>query len=559
MEIKNSKENLLNVKSKEHHEIYYLLGGWFLINLFSAFYTELSYDESYYWMYSRFPDWGYFDHPPMIAFLDMLGCLLLPGELGVRLFTLLLSCMTIWMLYLIAGKRNADIMALIVASSFPFHIFGFLSIPDVPLLFFCVLFFYSYKIFLEHNRNLYVLLLAFSMASLMYSKYHGIIVIGCTLASNLFIFKNKKFLWAVFIALLLYLPHIYWQYKHDFISLSFHLFDRSSGYYKLNFTWEYLISQPLFYGPLTGLFLFYASWKYRPDNIFERALKYTFVGVFLFFLTATVKGRVEANWTIPALIPMTYFTMRYFSYDPSKLKWLKISAGVSFLILFTMRIVLAFSEKAYVHRMGEMVGWKAYAQEIIKAAGNTPVVANSYQDASKLSFYSGRLIPSLNVNGRRNQFDLWGLSYEFEGKKVLFLNNYLGLGEKIKNPKSDLYYLTSIKHLPVYQGLLPEAAQKYKGGKNDSIKVVLKIYSLSDRFPTYTFPDMVKCYFYKEGKSDYFQSETVRIISNTKDNLSAIIKIQLPGKEGEYQVGFSFYTEGIGEWGTGRQMPLIVE
>ncbi len=44
-----------------------------VISLFQAGFTELMDDEAYYWVYSRHLDWGYFDHPPMVALLIKMG------------------------------------------------------------------------------------------------------------------------------------------------------------------------------------------------------------------------------------------------------------------------------------------------------------------------------------------------------------------------------------------------------------------------------------------------------------------------------------------------------
>ena len=45
----------------------------------------LSADEAYYWLWSQHPAWGYFDHPPMIAWLIRAGTLVLGDTpLGVR-------------------------------------------------------------------------------------------------------------------------------------------------------------------------------------------------------------------------------------------------------------------------------------------------------------------------------------------------------------------------------------------------------------------------------------------------------------------------------------------
>lgn len=54
--------------------------------------VPLARDESYYWLWSRHLAWGYFDHPPAVAFLIRAGTALLGDtELGVRLAGLVLS------------------------------------------------------------------------------------------------------------------------------------------------------------------------------------------------------------------------------------------------------------------------------------------------------------------------------------------------------------------------------------------------------------------------------------------------------------------------------------
>ena len=75
----------------------WILGFWLLFNLLQSAVTELFHDEAYYRVFSRFPDWGYKDHPPVTALLVAAGSELLPGEMGVRLFMVLLTATTLWM------------------------------------------------------------------------------------------------------------------------------------------------------------------------------------------------------------------------------------------------------------------------------------------------------------------------------------------------------------------------------------------------------------------------------------------------------------------------------
>lgn len=541
--------------------MYYLLAGWFLLNFFSAWFTELSYDEAYYWMYSRFPAWGYFDHPPLIAWIDGVGSFLLPEEAGVRLFIPILSCITLWLLHKMIHPAAFGTFALMVLSVFPFQMFGFMSVPDVPLLLFGALFFYSYQQFLKENTTTNTLMLAFSMVGLMYSKYHGIIFMAATFASNPGLIKNRKALFAVVLSLLLYIPHLWWQYQHDFITFWFHLSGRSASAYQFSFTAEYLLVQILFYGPATGILLFYTAWRYRAVNLFERALTYTFFGTFVFFLLSTFKGRVEANWTIPALIPMTYLSIRYLEEKAFLLKWLKISALLSIPVFLIVRLVLAFPGEVYFHRMGEIVGWKIYTREVMQKAGNLPLMANTYQEASKLSFYSGRLIPSLNLNGRRNQYDLWNLAVDYEGKKVILLNNYQKQGIVLTNPKKDTSYLTPLTRLPLYQGLRIQA-EDHSLKKNTTAAITLKIVPLSEKVPaSLDSPTAVRYSFYdKKTNRTIKQDETwILPIKDKKGNWNAIATITTPEKSGTYKVTFSFLSTDLGDWGTWKSSTFKVD
>ncbi len=81
--------------SKKKYQFLIFFGLWTLLNFFQSANTVLLNDESYYWVYSNFLDWGYFDHPPMIAVLIKAGYFFFHNEFGVRLFIGLLNTLTL--------------------------------------------------------------------------------------------------------------------------------------------------------------------------------------------------------------------------------------------------------------------------------------------------------------------------------------------------------------------------------------------------------------------------------------------------------------------------------
>ena len=168
---------------KKHHRVLFYT-GWLVINIIQAYTTELLDDEAYYWVYSRYPAWGYFDHPPMIAILIKAGYAIFPNELGVRLFMALANTATIFVISKLINERNDKLFYSIAASIALAHIGGMIAVPDIPLLFFVVLFFWVYSKFIEKMNFLNCLLLGIIIALMLYTKYHGILVVLFTLLSN---------------------------------------------------------------------------------------------------------------------------------------------------------------------------------------------------------------------------------------------------------------------------------------------------------------------------------------------------------------------------------------
>src|SRR5678816_3593897 len=90
---------------RKYHRLFFY-ASWIILTFIQSAFTELLDDEAYYWVYSRFLDWGYFDHPPMIALMIKAGYSLFPNPFGLRLFTVLMSTATLIMIDSLLEKQN---------------------------------------------------------------------------------------------------------------------------------------------------------------------------------------------------------------------------------------------------------------------------------------------------------------------------------------------------------------------------------------------------------------------------------------------------------------------
>jgi hypothetical protein len=409
---------------QKHHRLLFY-SSWLFLALAQSASTELIADEAYYWVYSRFPAWGYFDHPPMIAFLIKSGYAIFHNELGVRLICALLSTLTILITESLIERKNPFLFYTIVLSTGVLQIAGFLAVPDTPLLFFTALFFYSYRSFIKNTNWKNTLLLAIAISLLFYTKYHGILIVFFTFLSNTRLFTRWQTWLAGFFVLILYSPHLFWQWDHDWVSFRYHLFESNVSTYKFSYTTDYLLGQVLLAGPLAGFILFPAAFIYKAKTQTEKALKFTLIGIYLIFLVSSFRGKVEVNWTMPALVPLIILSHQFIL---DKILWirpLKIIAFTSLLLIIAVRIYLVVDIGPDNSTRGRFRN-KAWAKTIAEKTGDTPVVFyNSYQRASLFWFYSGK--PSHSHNpywDRKSNYNFWPTESNLLGKKVFIADIY---------------------------------------------------------------------------------------------------------------------------------------
>lgn len=401
--------------------------SWFIVGFIQLLFTEVQDDEAYYWVYAKFLDWGYFDHPPMTALVIKLGTLVFSGVIGLRIVPLLLSTLTLFITEKIVEPTNKKLFYAICLSIAVLQITGFWAVPDVPLIFFTALFFLCYKNFLRAASLKNIFLLGLTAACLMYSKYHGALVILFTLFSNVSLFKRWPTYAAGILALLIFMPHLWWQYSHDWVSVKFQLFERNDNRWQLSYTTDYILGQLLIAGPFAGIILWWATFRHDSTSAFQRALKLTAIGFFVFFLLSSARGRVEPNWTAPCLIPLIVLGYAFVEKRMNWRKWIYRLFIASMILTTAFRFVMFFD---LIHVEGvqdRFHAWDGWQYTIQKKTANHPymVFSNSYQRASKYWFYTGQMTYSLNQHfDRRNNYNIWPVEDSVLGKPVYFMDTY---------------------------------------------------------------------------------------------------------------------------------------
>ena len=432
----------------------------FIVNLIQAFFTPLMGDEVYYWVYSQDLAWGYFDHPPAISFIVKLSDFLFSNELSIRFFTTILNTLTAFLIWKLIPEQNKnqqyskEIFFALFLMIPGLSMYGFITTPDVPLLFFFALYLVAFNFLIEKNNFKSAIFVGLCAALLIYSKYHGAILILLSIVSNWKVLTKKYYYLAGFIAVVFVLPHIYWQYLHDFVSFDYHLFQRAKGEIGIHNVLDYVGGSLGILNPFLFLFVIFYSFKksvsFSEQNIFYRNM---FFGIIIFFFFYSFRSKIEAQWTVAAAIPLLILAhdlLVNYWFKFQKLRYLGF--GV-LIILFTVRIIimLPFDSGTEFHHHQ-----KPYFDALAKKVGNKKVVfSNSYRDAAKYKFYTGKDAMALsNYHYRKSQFDVGNYDISFNEQPVFFVGYTENIARENFNIENENVKYALIPNFPVYNKII---------------------------------------------------------------------------------------------------------
>lgn len=417
----------MNLIRNPKYQFVFFLIILFIINILQSNYTALWEDEAYYWVWSKDLAFGYFDHPPMVALWVKISSFFFDGELGVRFFsTISFSIMLLFIWLLIDSKKKQEyvwLFFLLVISVFFLNVYGFITTPDTPLLLFVVLFLFAYKQFLKVENWKNILFMGFTMAGMLYSKYHGILVILFIVLSNLSLLKNKKFWIAGGFGFLLFFPHLYWQYVNDFPSFRYHLIERGKKGYKIENTLLHFVNQIAIVG-ITFPVIYNAFFKQKANNLFEKSLQFIVVGFIVFFLISSFSVAPQAQWTGVILIAFIVLTFPYFIVHQNARKWLLILGSIQFVLLLVIRLFFANESFSPIPLEPHISShWVQKLKE--KTEGKPIVFTDSYRKASVYRFYTGIKTHSFGIlRGRKSQYNIGDFEKNMQYENIYAVGSY---------------------------------------------------------------------------------------------------------------------------------------
>lgn len=546
------------------------LGVWWIANLVQAGFTELANDEAYYHMFAERLAWGYFDHPPVTALLVWAGERLFGGELGVRFFFTVLQPLYLWILWRLirpadAGRRDAALFVVVSAATLMLQLYGFIAVPDGPLMFTTALFLLTFKWFSENRRRAW-LWMGIAMALMAYSKYHGALVVLFALAANPRQLLRPALYSSGAVALLLLVPHLVWQYEHDWASFAYHLSGRNSVF-RPGYVVEFLANMLVVFNPFF-VPLYVQAWrKVKPQTPVGRALKLLPVAFIVFFMLSSLRGYVQPQWVIVSCFGLVCVLFAYARRHPRTRRYVMRAGGVTVGLIVLARLVMIFNPLGI--RFEVFNNPESYAAIAAEADGRPVVFRYGYAVAAKYAFYTGgEAYCQPNIRYRTHQWQFRDDDSRFIGREVLVECPDGTVSDSTRqvrtltmaNGRSFTWFVDPAFH-PVRLVDIAFTGLPGRVAAGETLRLELRITNPYPYAIRVGADDTQLVMLWKHGRfrvDEFPTGETFTIPADSELTRGVTFTV-LPQLAGEtFDVGFALRREGYTNWFNGKSVPTEV-
>jgi 4-amino-4-deoxy-L-arabinose transferase-like glycosyltransferase len=403
------------------------------LRLVAAAFTPLTFDEAYYWTWSKHLAGGYYDHPPMVAVLIRLGTSVAGDtELGVRLVSVLLAIPMSFAVYrsaeiLFGGRRIAATATILLNVTLMAGLGTVIVTPDAPLLVASSFVLFCLAKVLATGRGAWWVAVGAAVGLALLSKYTALFFGPAILIWLVAVPKLRRWLvspWPYLggaVAFAIFSPVILWNADHQWMSLIKQLGRARIEDFTLAYIGELIPTQIAVATPfvfILGVTGLYALWRRKAGASSARMLiSSMFWTIALYFVWHSLHSRVEGNWLAPvypafAIAAAVAGNLAQWESRARRivefcLRW----AAPTGILLFALVVVQAntgvlsgYRRDATVRSVG--VGWREAAREIEAIRlreGAACVLALDYGTTSWLTFY----LPKGTCVAQRGQRFRW--------------------------------------------------------------------------------------------------------------------------------------------------------
>jgi len=416
----------------------------------------LTVDEAHYWVYSKFLDLSYYDHPPIIGYIikfftDIFGT----NEFAVRLPSVIIFVFASWLFFLCVKKlfnEKIAFIGIVLLNILP--VFSFLgavvTIPDSPLSLFWLLSFYFFINLIQSGNKKYWYIIGIVTGFALLSKYTAVMIYPSIILFLLcskehrFWFARKEFYLSIIISFVIFLPVVIWNLQNNWASFGFQLqhgFGKTLPSFSFTLFGRSIGAQAGYVSPFLFIFYCYVMFVLIKDAFCKKQKDALFVvsfslPVLLFFNAIATFNEILPHWPAMGYLILTIYAAFLINkfWDNSKFrKIIYFSCGFAlFLDLIVpihciykfipiepflpqkeaQKVEFGIKKAEIVDVSNDLFGWKELSSKINEIYDTYPdnqkpfIFTHKSYLASQIYFYT----PDKRVyclSGKIDAYDLW--------------------------------------------------------------------------------------------------------------------------------------------------------
>ncbi len=395
--------------------------------------ANLSPDEAYYWLWSTHLAWGYYDHPPMVAYWIRAGTAIFgQTEFGVRFVGMTSVIFASYLIYrtslsIFRDPPAAALCAIWMNATISWNVTAIIASPDTPLLFFTALALFSLAKLIETGRGAWWLAIGGALGLAFMSKYTAALLLPCLLLWMLLSAQGRR--WFArpepylggALALLIVAPVIHWNYAHDWASFMMqtnHALMERPVNPALSVA-ELLGGQVGLATPLIFFFCLFGSFYslirgVKDDNSALILLGSFSAPIFVFFFIHATGHKIEANWpgfVYPAaILAAVHGFLAWRKAKVARPAFVRVCfrlapwVGIALTLIAFLQIGLAvFPLESRADPTARFRGWAklgADVERLEQDRGAAVILTDRFAITGELAFYGTRADRVVQINQR---------------------------------------------------------------------------------------------------------------------------------------------------------------
>jgi 4-amino-4-deoxy-L-arabinose transferase-like glycosyltransferase len=380
-----------------------LIAALMALRLIAAGCAGLVPDETYYWLWAQHPAFGYYDHPPMVAWGIAAFTWFSDAAVFVRLPFVLSFMALSWLIYDTGKTLFSEAVArralLWLNACLLLSAGSVVATPDPPsvLMWACGL--WALAKLQTTGKGQWWLVFGLFAGLGVEAKYTNFFLGLGVLAWFVLDKPARKWLLTPWpwlggaVALAAMAPNLIWNAQHGWITFAKQFGRIEGAHLTAQYLLEFVISQPLLLNPLIFVFVVLgvmAWWKQR-DNSPLTLLVVLPLPLLAYMLVHVFHDRIQGNW--PAPVYPGLILLAAVAAEGGKLGWARkwagpLGIGLSALMLVVMALSNILPQQSGTASLG--LGWEKLARQIeVKQVGSGArwIATTDYNTQGELSLH----------------------------------------------------------------------------------------------------------------------------------------------------------------------------